>query len=77
MKLIGELDRIDVALLPIGDNFTMGPDDAAHAVEFLNPRLSIPMHYNTFDLITVDPQRFLQKVKSGARIMEIGETITV
>lgn len=77
MKLIGELDRIDVALLPIGDNFTMGPDDAAQAVDFLNPRLAIPMHYNTFEIIKMDPQRFVQKVKSGVRVMEIGETITV
>lgn len=77
MKLIGELDKIDVALLPIGDNFTMGPDDAARAVEFLNARLSIPMHYNTFDIIKVDPQRFVDRVKSGVRVMEIGETITI
>jgi len=77
MKLIGELDKIDVALLPIGDNFTMGPDDAARAVEFLNARLSIPMHYNTFDVIKVDPQRFVNRVKSGTRVMQIGETINL
>ena len=44
MKLIGEMNSIDVALLPIGDNFTMGIDDAVKAVEFLNPKLSIPIH---------------------------------
>ena len=77
MKLIGELDRIDVALLPIGDNFTMGPEDAARAVEFLNARLAVPMHYNTFDVIKLDPQRFADCAKRGVRIMEIGETIEV
>jgi L-ascorbate metabolism protein UlaG (beta-lactamase superfamily) len=79
MKLIGELDKIDVAILPIGDNFTMGPEDAAHAVEFLNAKLAIPMHYNTFDLIKVDPQRFVNAVAARgtgtARVMEVGETI--
>ena len=77
MKLIGELDRIDVALLPIGDNFTMGPEDAAHAMEFLNARMAVPMHYGTFDVIKVDAQRFATAAKRGVRIMEIGETIEV
>ena len=81
MKLIGELDSIDVALLPIGDNFTMGPEDAARAVEFLNAKLAIPMHYGTFDLIKVDPQRFVDAVKARktgtARVMEVGETIEI
>ena len=81
MKLIGELDKIDVALLPIGDNFTMGPEDAARAVEFLNAGLAIPMHYNTFDLIKIDPQRFVDAVKARGtgtvRVMGVGETIEV
>lgn len=77
MKLIGELDRIDVALLPIGDNFTMGPEDAARAVEFLNARLAIPMHYGTFELIDVDPQRFVERVGADAKVMAIGETIEI
>ena len=80
MKLIGELDRIDVALLPIGDNFTMGPEDATRAAEFLNAPLSIPMHFNTFDLIKVDPERFLSKVKAGgreARVLAIGESVEI
>ncbi len=80
MKLIGELDAIDVAILPIGDNFTMGIDDAAKAVEFLQPQLAIPMHYKTFDLIYVDPNVFVEKVAANgrsARVLEFGETITV
>jgi len=63
MKLIGEMNAIDVALLPIGDNFTMGIDDAVKAVEFLKPKFAIPMHYNTFDIIKADPEEFVRKVK--------------
>ena len=77
MKLIGELDPLDVALLPIGDNFTMGIDDAVKATEFAQPKLVIPMHYNTFDLIKADPQEFRKKVEAKgikARVMQIGET---
>jgi L-ascorbate metabolism protein UlaG (beta-lactamase superfamily) len=69
MQLIGQLHRIDVALLPIGDNFTMGIDDAARAVEFLKPKVVIPMHYDTFDVIKADPQRFArQAAASGAKV---------
>jgi L-ascorbate metabolism protein UlaG (beta-lactamase superfamily) len=50
--------QVDVALLPIGDNFTMGPEDAARAVALLRPKIVIPMHYNTFDLIRQDPEHF-------------------
>ena len=61
--VIGDLNQIDVALIPIGDNYTMGPDDALKAVEWLNPRIVIPMHYNTFPLIAQDGQAFAQKVE--------------
>ena len=77
MKLIGEMNDIDVALLPIGDNFTMGIDDAVKAVEFIKPKLVIPMHYKTFDVIDVDPQEFAQKVQEkgfNAKILGIGES---
>ena len=63
MKLIGELDKIDMALLPIGGYFTMDVNDAAKAVEFLQPRKVIPMHYDTFDPIKADPNVFADKVK--------------
>jgi L-ascorbate metabolism protein UlaG (beta-lactamase superfamily) len=63
MKLIGELDKIDVALLPIGGYFTMDVNDAAKAVEFLMPRKVIPMHYDTFDPIKADPTILANKVK--------------
>lgn len=78
MKLIGEMNPLDVALLPIGDNFTMGIDDAAKAVELLNPKIAIPMHYNTLPVIAADPMEFVSKVeKKGykARVMKAGETI--
>jgi L-ascorbate metabolism protein UlaG (beta-lactamase superfamily) len=77
MKLIGELDKIDLALLPIGGNFTMDIADAARAVQFLRPRKAIPMHYNTFDLIACDPQEFVDMIKPQSVegiILKPGET---
>jgi L-ascorbate metabolism protein UlaG (beta-lactamase superfamily) len=63
MKLIGE-EGIDLALLPIGDNFTMGPDDALRAVELLKPRKVTPIHYNTWPLIAQDAAAWAERVKS-------------
>lgn len=77
LKLIGDLNAIDVALLPIGDNFTMGIDDAVKAVEFLHPRLAVPMHFHTFDIIDTDPNEFVRKVQKigfQSEIFPIGET---
>ena len=54
MKLIGE-EGIDLAILPIGDNFTMGPDDALRAVKLIEPKQVVPIHYNTFEVIAQDP----------------------
>ena len=79
MKLIGEMNSIDIALLPIGDNFTMGIDDAVKAVEFLNPELSIPIHYKTFDIIDVDPEKFVKSVESNgmkAQVLAVGESLS-
>ncbi|OPL14762.1 MAG: metal-dependent hydrolase [Firmicutes bacterium ML8_F2] len=69
MKLIGELDSLDLALLPIGDNFTMGIDDAVMAASFLQAREVIPFHYNTWPLIEADPEEFKKKVedKTGSK----------
>jgi len=78
MKLIGEMNRIDVALLPIGDNFTMGIEDAVKAAEFLQAGVVIPMHYKTFELIDVEPTEFVAKVEAGgmkARLLPIGESL--
>ena len=63
MKLIGE-EGLDVAILPIGDNFTMGPDDALRAVKLLEPKVVIPSHYNTFDVIQQDPYAFAARVEA-------------
>lgn len=63
MKLIGE-EGIDIAVLPIGDLFTMGPADALRAVRFVEPRLVIPCHYDTFPPIQQDANLFKQQVES-------------
>lgn len=80
MKLIGELDTIDVALLPIGDNFTMGIEDAVRAAGFLNAALSLPIHYNTFEVIRQDPSEFVRKMEAAGRAVAapgIGDTVEV
>jgi L-ascorbate metabolism protein UlaG (beta-lactamase superfamily) len=63
MKLIGE-EGIDIAILPIGDHFTMGPADAVKAVKFIEPKTVIPCHCNTFDLLKQDCDAFKQRVES-------------
>jgi L-ascorbate metabolism protein UlaG (beta-lactamase superfamily) len=77
MKLIGE-EGLDVAVLPIGDKFTMGPDDAVRAVRLLEPKLVIPCHYNTFPPIEQDAARFKRLVEeqTSARclILQPGES---
>lgn len=67
---------VDVAVLPIGDNFTMGPEDAARAVEFIEPSVVIPFHYGTWPYIEVDPQRFVSAVGARASVvvLEAGES---
>lgn len=74
MKLIGERHPIDLAFLPIGDNFTMGIEDAAYAVELLKPQAVVPIHYNTFPPIKQDPNDFKELVKhSNVHIWEAGD----
>lgn len=76
MELIGKRNDIDVAFLPIGDFFTMGPEDAAYAAELLKAKIVVPIHYNTFPPIKQDPQKFKEMVKgSEVRILEAGESI--
>jgi L-ascorbate metabolism protein UlaG (beta-lactamase superfamily) len=62
MKLIGELGGVALAVLPIGDNYTMGPDDAVLAAQFVQAKRVIPIHYNTFPVIAQDAQAFAQKL---------------
>ncbi len=80
MKLIGEMNNINYALLPIGDNFTMGVDDAVKAAEFLQADVSIPMHYNTFPIIEASPNEFKAKVEALGKksiILEYGQEIVL
>ncbi|MXX33355.1 MAG: metal-dependent hydrolase [Gemmatimonadetes bacterium] len=67
--------KVDVAILPIGDNFTMGPEDAAEAVGFIEPEVVIPVHYDTWPLIEQDPGHFADLVGERARVevMEPGD----
>ena len=79
MSLLGKLEKLDFALLPIGDNFTMGPDDAVVAAELLQARHIVPMHYNTWPLIAQDPQKFKKAVErkcpSTVHIMQPGDSL--
>jgi L-ascorbate metabolism protein UlaG (beta-lactamase superfamily) len=63
MQLIGELG-LDLAIVPIGDYFTMGIDGSLKAIEFLKPKAVIPMHYNTFNLIAQDVALWAQRVQN-------------
>ncbi|USK27593.1 metal-dependent hydrolase [Bacillus sp. CMF21] len=76
MKLLGEFEDIDLAFLPIGDNFTMGPEDAAIAAKWIKAKTVVPMHYNTFPVIEQDPKDFVSRLtgKTG-KVMEAGESI--
>jgi L-ascorbate metabolism protein UlaG (beta-lactamase superfamily) len=78
MKLIGE-EGIDLAILPIGDNFTMGPDDALRAVKLIQPGQVVPIHYNTFEVINQDPQawavRVQKETQSKVTVMTPGGSI--
>ncbi len=81
MALLGRLEKIDYALLPIGDNYTMGPDDAVEAVGMLNPKVVVPMHYNTHALIMQDPEAFKKAVetrfKAKVEIMKPGAVLVL
>lgn len=80
MALIAEMNPIDVALLPIGDNFTMSIRDGIKAVELLKPKMVIPMHYRTFDMINADPDEFLNGIQAKGfkgKVLPYGETITI
>lgn len=81
MQLIGEAwGPLDVALLPIGDNFTMGIDDAVRAAGFLKARVNIPMHYDTFDVIRADPEEFARRAEAAgfkAAVVKPGGSYTV
>ncbi|MNJ56595.1 metal-dependent hydrolase [compost metagenome] len=62
LQLLGSRSRIDLAFIPIGDFFTMGPEDALIAAEWINARHIVPIHYNTFDLIRQDGNQFVSEL---------------
>ena len=80
MELLGRRNSIDLALVPIGDHFTMGPLDAAEAVRMLKAKRAVPMHYNTFEMIKVDPGIFQKEVeKNGCKVevLKPGESLEI
>ncbi len=66
MKLIGQLYKLDLALLPIGGYYTMGALEAAEAVRLLKPKAVVPMHYKTFPVLAQSAEEFIKKVKKRA-----------
>ncbi|WP_313345740.1 metal-dependent hydrolase [Sedimentibacter sp.] len=77
MKLL-EDENIDVAFLPIGGNYTMDIEDAVKAVDFIKPKIVIPFHYNTFDVIRANPEEFKDKVKSSnVEILNTNESVFI
>ncbi len=77
MKIIGEFFQPDLAFLPIGDCFTMGPVSAARAVEYVRAKKIVPVHYGTFPAIATDPNEFKRLVGSKAEVLILkpGETV--
>ncbi len=80
MKLIGELNSIDVAMLPIGDNYTMGVEDALHAARFLKAATVVPMHFGTFPVLIPDAKDFRVRAEAEGievHVLEFGETLNL
>ncbi|MCA1594813.1 MAG: metal-dependent hydrolase [Chloroflexi bacterium] len=81
MKLVSRQRKMDLALLPIGDNFTMGIDDAVEAVRLIEPVRVIPMHYNTFEVVRADPEEFARRVaqqtRSVCEVVQPGQEIQI
>ncbi|TFE19876.1 metal-dependent hydrolase [Cohnella luojiensis] len=80
MKLIGERNRIDVVFLPIGDHYTMGPDDALQAAEWYNAKLAIPVHHSTFPAIKQDADLFVRNLEERGlkgKVMVPGDALHI
>jgi L-ascorbate metabolism protein UlaG (beta-lactamase superfamily) len=78
MKLIGERYPIDVAFVPIGDHFTMGPEDALQAAEWYNAKLVVPVHYDTFPAIKQDAEQFVRQLEERGlkgKVMAPGDVL--
>jgi L-ascorbate metabolism protein UlaG (beta-lactamase superfamily) len=80
MQLYGE-EGIDLFVLPLGDNFTMGPDDALRAVKLVKPRMTVPTHYNTFPLIEQDAEAWAKRVEAETdtkvHVLQPGDSLEV
>lgn len=79
LSLIGRIG-LDVAMLPIGDNYTMGPDDALLALDYLRPKLALPMHYNTWPRIAQDGPAFSAQASlkgHNVQVLQPGESLTI
>jgi len=81
MKLIRELYHPEIAMLPIGGRYTMGPDEAMMAAEFIGADTVIPMHYNTFPPIEQDAEAFKKSIERTSnirvKVLSPGETIEI
>lgn len=76
LQIIGEAHTIDLAFIPIGDNYTMGPEDALIAAKWLNAKTVVPIHYNTMPEIEQDPQEFIDGLEESKGIIaQIGADI--
>jgi L-ascorbate metabolism protein UlaG (beta-lactamase superfamily) len=73
MKLLGEIYKPDIALIPVGDRFTMGPELATRAAEMIRPKVAIPIHYKTWPLLKQDTTGFEPRVVD-VKVMEPGES---
>ncbi|HHB90572.1 MAG TPA: metal-dependent hydrolase [Anaerolineae bacterium] len=80
MKFLADYD-IDLAILPVGDNFTMGPDDAIKAAQLIRPKTVLPIHYNTWPYIEIDindlKERMIKEAEVGVAVLEPEETFIV
>jgi len=80
MKIVGELYSPDIALLPIGDHYTMDPAQASYAIRLLGTKVIVPMHYGTFPILTGTPEKLRELTKdvAGLQIVDLrpGETLT-
>lgn len=78
MKLLGDRENIDVVFLPIGDHYTMGPEDALQAAEWYQAKLVIPVHYNSFPVIKQDAVQFVSQLEArgfNGKVLVPGEAI--
>ena len=69
--VVGDIYKPDIALLPIGDIFTMGIDEAAIAAKWINPKIVVPMHYNSFPAIKQNPEEFRMLVEKESADLKV------